>query len=635
MTDGVAYTTQTTYTALGQVDKLTYPDGEEVTYTYDAGQITSVVGAGTYASGITYDAAGQVTQLTYGNGAVRTQTYSPTTFRLTGLVTTKGATTLQSFSYAYDNVGNLTTLADNQTPANSQAFAYDSLDRLTGATGPYGSPSYSYNAIGNILTKASVTYTYGATGQTCGRLMPHAVTSTSDGKSYSYDCNGNLVADGDRTLTWDADNKPVSITRTGVGTTTFVYSGDGARVKKQGPAQLIRYASRFEDHATDGVQIKHVGVGGLRIATRVVGGIHAGTYSTQGDHLGSLNVLTNSSGTEVQRLTYRPFGETFSNTGTVDFDRLRFTGQEEDPETGLYYYGARYYNPALGRFISPDSVVARPENPQNLDRYSYVRNNPVKLVDPSGYYDTDVNGDPDPNGAQPGESGLSVSDADPNSPSPGPSPTAQEDINTMTWTDAVTELSELNKQLGLSAPPGQVIERTLVGKVPADEEQELHIGEVIITATRLPPAAPAVSPAPDPLGPGRSIGGIGPGVGPGSVGGPFGPPGPSTPAISPALAPKEDPSVRYMREQLMPLRLIPEVLHHVDYPRAVAVAVVGVVTFGVVAPAALGVVSIGYMLSASTVATAATLGFVGAVNIAGALAVGYAGAQVGLSVTRR
>ena len=113
----------------------------------------------------------------------------------------------------------------------------DTLDRPTSATGAYGNETYSYNTIGNITAKAGVTYTYGATAQTCNRLIdapagdprcepgeerlrgrrpgfasatgvspwvstPHAVTSTSDGKTYTYDYHGNLTADGSRTLTW-------------------------------------------------------------------------------------------------------------------------------------------------------------------------------------------------------------------------------------------------------------------------------------------------------------------------------------------------------------------------------------------------------------------------------------------------
>ena len=82
----------------------------------------------------------------------------------------------------------------------------------------------------------------------------------------------------------------------------------------------------------------------------------------------------------------KPYGETHTNQGSVDFDQRRFTGQIQDPETGLYFYNARYYNPALGRFISPDPIVPEAGNPQALNRYTYVDNNPVILIDPSGHF---------------------------------------------------------------------------------------------------------------------------------------------------------------------------------------------------------------------------------------------------------
>ncbi|HSC72098.1 MAG TPA: RHS repeat-associated core domain-containing protein, partial [Candidatus Methylomirabilis sp.] len=388
--DGVAYTTATTYTPFGAPLTLRYPDAETLTSHYTTGQLTALTSStgGTYASGIAYNAAGQLTELTYGNGAVTKRTYEETTLRLASIRTNEGA--LQNLHYTYDNVGNVTKIEDYQDPthAHDQNFTYDELNRLTTASGPYGTHNFSYSSIGNILTKEGVTYTYGATMQTCNRVMPHAVTATSDGQRYSYDCNGNLLADSERTLTWDADNRPSFITR-GEATTSFLYSGDGVRVKKTGINATIRYVGGFEDHVTDSSTTKHIRVGSLHVATRVVGGDHPGTYYPHGDHLGSLNVLTSTSGAEVQRLTYLPYGETASDVHTLGFLKLRFTGQEEDPETGLYYYGARYYNPALGRFISPDSMVPQPENPQDLNRYSYARNNPIKLVDPTGHHSGD------------------------------------------------------------------------------------------------------------------------------------------------------------------------------------------------------------------------------------------------------
>jgi RHS repeat-associated protein len=101
------------------------------------------------------------------------------------------------------------------------------------------------------------------------------------------------------------------------------------------------------------------------------------------DHLGSTSVTADSSGAAASTIAYLPFGSTRSSTSTQPTDRL-FTSQILDT-TGLYYYGARYYDPGIGRFISPDTVVQDFTNPQTLNRYSYCLNNPLKYTDPSGH----------------------------------------------------------------------------------------------------------------------------------------------------------------------------------------------------------------------------------------------------------
>jgi len=100
------------------------------------------------------------------------------------------------------------------------------------------------------------------------------------------------------------------------------------------------------------------------------------------DHLSGTALMTSANGTSLGTISYSPFGSTRS--GSVPTD-IKFTGQRLDA-TGLYYYGARYYDSNIGRFISPDPIVQSPANPQNLNRYSYVLNNPLKLVDPTGRY---------------------------------------------------------------------------------------------------------------------------------------------------------------------------------------------------------------------------------------------------------
>ena len=104
----------------------------------------------------------------------------------------------------------------------------------------------------------------------------------------------------------------------------------------------------------------------------------------QQDSLGSTSAITDADGAISSTVFYFPFGSARSTTGTVSTDKL-FTGQRLDDTTGLYYYGARYYDPEIGRFISPDTIISNPANPQSLNRYSYCLNNPLKYVDPTGH----------------------------------------------------------------------------------------------------------------------------------------------------------------------------------------------------------------------------------------------------------
>ena len=107
------------------------------------------------------------------------------------------------------------------------------------------------------------------------------------------------------------------------------------------------------------------------------------------DHLGGTNVVVSSSGEEEYRLLYRAFGEQRNTiNGEVEEETLtdyRYTGQLEQADVGLYYYGARWYDPALGRFTQPDTLIPQPGNPLDWDRYAYVRNSPVNYTDPTGH----------------------------------------------------------------------------------------------------------------------------------------------------------------------------------------------------------------------------------------------------------
>ncbi len=126
--------------------------------------------------------------------------------------------------------------------------------------------------------------------------------------------------------------------------------------------------------------VKYYYSGGQRIALRRDGIV---SYLLT-DHLGSTRVTTDAAGAQAAEMKYYPFGATRYNSGGQK-TTYRFTGQRFGPGGGgLYDYGARWYDSTIGRFIQADSIVPNLANPQSLNRYSYVRNNPLRLVDPSG-----------------------------------------------------------------------------------------------------------------------------------------------------------------------------------------------------------------------------------------------------------
>jgi RHS repeat-associated protein len=253
--------------------------------------------------------------------------------------------------------------------------------------------TYAYNAIGNITSKTvggnTFTYSYSASHK-------HAVSSiTYNGTpyNYSYDNNGNMTSGPDFTnlasiqtrtsITYNADNMPTQIVHSSNGTTELTYGGTGERVKKRvysGGTVTDTYYIGDHFEVKGGETIKYIFAGNLRVA-QVKGTTRSFFHK---DHLGSSTVMTDASGYELEYSDYAPFGSQRVHTGTNTSD-YRYTDQELDAENGLYNYNARLYDPFIGRFISADTIIPEPFNPQSLNRYSYCLNNPLIYVDPSGH----------------------------------------------------------------------------------------------------------------------------------------------------------------------------------------------------------------------------------------------------------
>jgi len=282
--------------------------------------------------------------------------------------------------YFYDGVGNVESVVDHINSANSCAMQYDSLDRLTIADGPWGAGSFSYDSIGNRTSKdihgENITYTYGSSDN---RL-----------NGYSHDANGNMIDDGTFTYTYDSENRLIQVTN-GADVITYGYDGDGRRISQtiNGETTIFAYGvgmNVLTEFSGNGVpKFDYIYAGSRSIARINFDGAGAPVNKTfyHGDHLGSSIGLTDQETTKVWDRMYLPYGGTFTGTGTTQ-NTHQYTAKELEAATGLYYYGARYHNPNIGRFMSADRAGADPTDPQSWNRYAYVQNNPLKYIDPNG-----------------------------------------------------------------------------------------------------------------------------------------------------------------------------------------------------------------------------------------------------------
>lgn len=298
----------------------------------------------------------------------------------------------QDVHYTYDSVGNITKIVDSSDTNSGKTvdYTYDDLYRLTAASSTdavYGtdySRTYTYDSIGNFTNKSDIgTYSYSGTG----KANPHAATTVGS-DTYTYDDNGNLTGDGTRTYTWNYDNTAATVVKSGT-TYTHTYDHDGQRVSTADGSTTTTFANKY--YNTDGTNTtKHIYAGDELVATIEDDGTTVDVWYVHPDHLGGTSVLTNASSTEAQAIDYFPFGEIRVNDQTDSVDEQRkFTGHEYDSGAEIHYANARYYSQNAGRFTSQDPVAAHAlervlHDPQQLNTYNYVANNPVNATDPTG-----------------------------------------------------------------------------------------------------------------------------------------------------------------------------------------------------------------------------------------------------------
>jgi RHS repeat-associated protein len=408
-TDSQNYGFSYGYDLAGAMTTETYPSLRQITTGYDAaGRISTIDGQKsgeqnkTYASQFSYAAHGAAKSLQLGNSKWEHTNFNSRLQPLQiGLGTSATNSSVLQLDYAYGTTTNNGNVISQTITAPgltvNQCYGYDSLNRLSTAEERSGGTTcagtqqwkqaFSYDRYGNR--------NFDVANTTANVLGPNPTISQSTnrftaGQNYGYDNAGNLTSDPTTPVNgiiYDAENRQTQYTKSGQATNYYLYDGDGHRVKKIDGSGTTVFV--------------------YNVAGQLIAEYHSdpvpppagggGTSYLTSDHLGSTRVVTKSDGTVKARYDYLPFGEELGagigqrTTGmgynAADSTKQKFTQKERDNESGLDYFGARYYSSAQGRFTGVDPATikkARLLDPQRINLYPYVRNNPLKYIDPDG-----------------------------------------------------------------------------------------------------------------------------------------------------------------------------------------------------------------------------------------------------------
>ncbi|MBI3461750.1 MAG: hypothetical protein HY000_01625, partial [Planctomycetes bacterium] len=424
------------YDALGQRRLLIEPEGGRFTYAYDdAGRTRLLVNPQDQRTTWTYDAAGRVTVQRLANTTRTSYTYDDANQVTRLLNTTSGGTTISSFDYAYDSVGNRTRVVE--AGAIRVTWSYDNLYQLTrerrSGANSYDI-TYTYDAAGNRRTKLdnaiTTTYSYDAANE-LRTLKDNTGTTT-----YAYDANGNqrtvqVGSGGITTYVWDYENHPTKVMLPTGTRNTFSYDADGKRVKKDDSAGTSKFLWDLENilletDSSDLTQAIYT------LEPHLYGNLISQYRSATSsffhfEALGSTDRLTNGTGSVTDSYGYKAFGNINVSSG-VTINPFKYVGEQGyvlDADLAQYHLRARYYRHDVARFLSHDPLAYQIFTEVTRNRflcetelyfraflgtpvakrisgafcaippktsftkleanlYTYVNNNPLRLADPSG-----------------------------------------------------------------------------------------------------------------------------------------------------------------------------------------------------------------------------------------------------------
>ena len=293
-------------------------------------------------------------------------------------------------AYTSGDNGNVYTIVNNRDNTRTQSFTYDHLNRLSSAqsSGSQWGENFTIDPWGNLTNETAIT------GKTNHEGLNISALTNNQLSGFGYDAAGNMTSNTPFTYVYDAENRLIA-----AGGMSYIYDGDGYRVEKctQGttPGTCASSATgtlywrgisdgpEAETDLSGNVLENYIFFGGQRLARRDAATKAVHFYFS--DHLGSHAIVENATGTSCEQdIDYYPFGGVEQDYCPNVPQNYKFTGKERDAESGLDNFEARYLGSSLGRFMSPDPMGGHQEDPQTLNKYAYVRNNPTTLTDPTG-----------------------------------------------------------------------------------------------------------------------------------------------------------------------------------------------------------------------------------------------------------
>ena len=415
-------TTAYAYNLDGSISTLTYPNtGKIITYSpnssggFTAGRPISakdVAGGFNYVTSAKYAPQGALASLTNGSSIFEAFSYNS---RLQPLQVFYGTNTppsltgstcpsnfgnimhrVYNFGLGSNDNGNVMSIANCRDTNRRQNFDYDAVNRIAHGytSGTNWGETYTIDPWSNLTNIAGYPNKTNHETLNCA----NANTKNQLNTCYTYDASGNLMQNGSTTYTYDAENR---LTALSTPAWYYVYDGDGSRVEKCTSSSCpstgtgtVYWRNLGGDPISESglngtVNHEYIFFNGKRAARRDITGNVVSYYFS--DHLGSTDVVTTVAGTITKESDYYPYGGEIPISGS-DINNYKFTGKERDTESGLDEFGARYYGSSLGRFMTPDwaaTATAVPYanfgNPQSLNLYSYVKNNPTTFGDPDGH----------------------------------------------------------------------------------------------------------------------------------------------------------------------------------------------------------------------------------------------------------